>query len=68
MFGYKLIYYELLNQILPTTTRKSSSCGRPIAAGAKTAAIGRPIAARIGPAAVQEIYCGGLQRRANVPP
>ena len=50
------------------TTRKSSSCGGPIAAGAKTAAIGRPIAARTGPAAVQEIYCGALQWRAIGPP
>ena len=59
------------------TTGKTSSCGGPIAAGAKTAAIGRLLRRVLGlPLYMESILarrnshsiCGVLQRRANDPP
>ena len=63
------------------TTRKTSSCGRPIAAGAKTAAICRLLRHIFGPplymrsiaaffvtAAIGRVFCGILQRQDIKPP
>ena len=65
----------------PITTKKTTYCGGPIAAGAKPAAICRLLRRVLAlplnmdllrrdnrPAAIVLVYCGVLLRRANDPP